>query len=98
MKYKGNKNYKIASLCKLIRALKLSKSFSIQKIIKKLKNNESLETEQSEKLESRLKKIRAVSNPSLKVLAMLIITHYLDINLSSHFDEIESKVRLNKVF
>ena len=92
MKYKGTINYRIATLSKLIRALKLSKSFIIQRITKKLKDTEHLKEGQAETLEARLKSVREVPTPSLKLLAMLILTHYLEVDFSTHFQEIQEKV------
>lgn len=90
MKYKGKIDFRVGILKRLWKGLKKSKSFLVQKIIKKLKKEE----EGDGKKESRIETLRAVRSDQIKILSMIILRVLYEQELESHYVQIEQEVFL----
>lgn len=88
MKYKGKIDFRIGVLKRLWKGLKKSRSFLIQKLIKKLKK----EDEKLEEKEGKIEMLRNVRTDEIKILSMIILRIVYEQEIESHYTQIEQEV------
>lgn len=89
MKYKGKLDFRIGILKRLWKGLKKSKSFLIQKLIKKIKKGETTEGQDKG---SKIEMLRAVKSDEIKILSLVILRVVLEQEVESHYTQIEQEV------
>lgn len=92
MKYKGKLDFRIGVLKRLWKCLKKSKSFLIQRLIRKMKKEGEEEDDSGN--QEKVELLRAIDSNQIKILAMVILRAVYNQEIESHYTQIEQEVRL----